>query len=275
MTLATWLLNNEGAVRLGAFLSLFGALLLAQWLRPRRVIMTGFGRRLTNVTLVVIDTIVVRLLFPLLAFDMAIKLAAQDRGLLAGLDGAVGIVVGVLLLDLAIYWQHRLLHVVPFLWRLHRMHHADVEFDVTTAVRFHPLEIAASMIIKLGLIAVLGVAPLAVLVFEVLLNATSLFTHTNVRLPVRLDHALRWLVVTPDMHRIHHSVHADEMNSNFSFSLSLWDRLFASYRREPRDGHVAMQIGLDRFRAREDQTLLQLLLNPLRPDKLRDETTQN
>lgn len=262
--MSDWLLGHEAQLRLAAFLSVFALLIAFQRLRPRRDVGGGWRRSATNLSLVVIDTLILRLAFPLLAFDLALRLEERDGGLLHGLPGWAGITAGVILLDVAIYWQHRILHMVPLLWRLHRVHHADTGFDVTTGVRFHPFEIALSMGIKLGLIALLGVPALAVLIFELLLSAGSLFTHANIELPDRFERRLRWLVVTPEMHRIHHSVHRDETDSNFGFHLSLWDRLFGSYRADPRDGHTRMAIGLPEFRDRRDQSLWALLLNPFR-----------
>ena len=262
--MSEWLLAHEAELRLAAFLSLFALLIGWQRLQPRRDVPGGWRRSATNIALVVVDTAILRVAFPLLAFDLALTMEQRGNGLLQGLTGPLAVVVGVVLLDLAIYWQHRLFHAVPLFWRLHRVHHADTGFDVTTGVRFHPLEIVLSMLIKLGLIALLGIAPLAVLLFEIALSAGSLFTHANVRLPARFEHRLRWLIVTPEMHRIHHSVHRDETNSNFSFHLSLWDRLFGSYRERPRDGHEQMEIGLHEFRDAREQTLPALLLNPFR-----------
>ena len=262
--MSTWLLGHEAQVRLAVFLSLFGLFLVLQRVRPLRRLPGGWRRQATNLTLVVIDTAILRVLFPLLAFDLATRLDAAGGGLLQTLPPVAAVVAGVLLLDVAIYWQHRILHVVPFLWRLHRVHHADVDFDVTTGVRFHPLEIVLSMAIKLGLIALLGVPALAVLIFELALSAGSLFTHANVALPPKIDHMIRWVFVTPDMHRIHHSVHRDETDSNFGFHLSIWDRLFGSYRDQPRDDQTTMAIGLHEFRDDRDQTLWSLLLNPFR-----------
>ena len=262
--MSSWLIAHEPQVRLAAFLTVFALLILWQRLRPRRGVSGGFRRLSTNVSLVVIDTLILRIAFPLLAFDLALQLEAKGGGLLHALPAWAGVAAGIVLLDFAIYWQHRILHIVPILWRMHRVHHADTSFDVTTAVRFHPLEIVFSMAIKLGLIWILGVPALAVLIFEVLLSAGSLFTHANVTLPKGWDHRLRWLVVTPEMHRIHHSVHPEETNSNFGFHLSIWDRLFSTYRKEPRDGHAGMEIGLHEFRASSEQSLAALLLNPFR-----------
>jgi sterol desaturase/sphingolipid hydroxylase (fatty acid hydroxylase superfamily) len=207
---------------------------------------------------------VLRLAFPLLAFDLSIRMAEREVGLLHALPVIPAILLGVLILDMAIYWQHRLHHMIPLLWRLHRVHHADTSIDVTTGVRFHPLEIAVSMGIKLGIIALFGIAPLAVLIFEIVLSVGSLFTHANLYIPAPFERALRWVLVTPEMHRVHHSWYPDETNSNFSFHLSLWDHVFRSYRAEPRDGHTDMTIGLTDFRSDKEQTFVSLLLNPFR-----------
>ncbi|MEX2496293.1 MAG: sterol desaturase family protein [Woeseia sp.] len=259
-----WLLEHEAQARLVAFLGTFAVLLLVQRVWPRRLVGGGWRRSATNIALVVIDTAILRLAFPLLAFDLSIRLAENEAGLLHGLPELPAVVLGVLILDVAIYWQHRLHHAIPFLWRLHRVHHADTSFDVTTGVRFHPLEIALSMAIKLGIIALFGILPLAVLIFEIVLSAGSLFTHSNLYLPASVERPLRWFLVTPEMHRVHHSWYRDETDSNFSFHLSVWDRLFHSYRRDPRDGHLHMTIGLDEFRDDREQTLIALLLNPFR-----------
>jgi sterol desaturase/sphingolipid hydroxylase (fatty acid hydroxylase superfamily) len=168
----------------------------------------------------------------------------------------------VLLLDMVIYWQHRLFHQVPMLWRLHKVHHADLDFDVTTGVRFHPLEILLSMLIKLLAVLLIGPPALAILLFEVLLNGTALFNHANVYIPPSIDRLLRLVVVTPDMHRVHHSSIYVETNSNYGFNLPWWDRMFASYRAQPQDGHTGMHIGLRDIPER--QTLLRLLLLPFR-----------
>jgi sterol desaturase/sphingolipid hydroxylase (fatty acid hydroxylase superfamily) len=173
------------------------------------------------------------------------------------------VIVAVIVLDLAIYFQHVLFHAVPALWRLHRMHHADLEFDVTTGVRFHPVEILLSMVIKLGMVLALGAPALAVLIFEVLLNATSMFNHGNVLLPQPIDRVLRTIVVTPEMHRVHHSIEPPETNSNFGFNLPWWDRLFGTYRAQPAAGHAGMTIGLDLFRNIEDLRLDRMLFQPM------------
>lgn len=264
MTISDWLIGHEAQVRLSAFLTVFAVLLILQQLWPRREVGGGWHRSATNIALVVIDTALLRLAFPLLAFDLAMRLDERQIGLLHDLPAMPAIVLGVVLLDLIIYWQHRLLHMIPVLWRLHRVHHADIAIDVSTGVRFHPLEIILSVGIKLAVIFLFGIAPLAVLIFELALSIGSLFTHTNLYLPATFERALRWLLVTPEMHRIHHSWHQDEMDSNFGFHLSLWDRIFKSYRDSPRDGHMNMVIGLREFRGAKEQTLKALLLNPFR-----------
>lgn len=170
----------------------------------------------------------------------------------------------MVVLDAAIYAQHAAFHHIPLLWRLHRMHHADLELDLTTGGRFHPLEIVLSMLIKLAVIAALGAHPVGVLVFEVLLNATSMFNHANVRMPLALDRVLRWLVVTPDMHRVHHSIERRETDSNFGFNLPWWDRLFRTYRAQPAAGHEGMTIGIAAFRSEEELRLLRMLAQPWR-----------
>jgi sterol desaturase/sphingolipid hydroxylase (fatty acid hydroxylase superfamily) len=213
-----------------------------------------------------VDTVLLRLAFPLLAVGLAALAARQGWGLLnrGTLPAWLAFGLAVLALDLTIYLQHVMFHAVPALWRLHRMHHTDLDFDVTTGLRFHPIEIALSMGIKLAAVTVLGPPPAAVLVFEVLLNGTALFNHGNIRLPLALDRVLRLLLVTPDMHRVHHSIFPSETNSNFGFNLPWWDRLCGTYRAQPRDGHDAMTIGIDQFREPRELWLHRLLVQPFR-----------
>lgn len=256
----------ENPLRLTVFVGLLALLAIAERTWPLRGDARPDWRQVNNLALMLLGTLLVRVVFPVLAVGFAAAIEARGVGLLPwlGIDGWPAVVLAILALDCAIYWQHRLFHRVPLLWRLHRVHHADTAFDVTLAVRFHPLEIALSMAIKFAVVAALGGPPLAVLLFEVALSAGSLFTHADLRLPPRLERALRWIVVTPDMHRIHHSVHREETDSNFAFHLSLWDRLFGSYVDAPRDGHAGMAIGLHEFREPAEQTLPALLLNPFR-----------
>ncbi|OGA55478.1 MAG: hypothetical protein A3G81_33175 [Betaproteobacteria bacterium RIFCSPLOWO2_12_FULL_65_14] len=268
MSLEALLLGNEAAVRLSAFAGVLAAMAAWELLAPRRPQTLPRRRRWpANLGIVVLNTILVRLLLPTAAVGVALSAASHGWGLLNyyAVPAWAALVVGVVLLDLAIYLQHVMFHAVPVLWRLHRMHHADLDIDVTTGARFHPIEILLSMLIKFAVIAALGVPPAAVVVFEVLLNATSMFNHGNVRVSAALEPVLRWLVVTPDMHRVHHSIERDETNSNFGFNLSLWDRLFGTYRAQPRAGHQAMTIGIPDFRdPGECATLTGMLAIPFR-----------
>jgi sterol desaturase/sphingolipid hydroxylase (fatty acid hydroxylase superfamily) len=239
---------------------------------PRRDHKLGRGSRWPgNIGVVVLDTILVRLVFPTTAVGLALLAEARGWGLFHTLDlwPWVGVLLAVVALDLAIYLQHVLFHAVPALWRLHRMHHADQELDVTTGARFHPIEILLSMGLKLGVVAGLGTPALAVLVFEVLLNATSMFNHSNVRMPTEHDRLLRWIVVTPDMHRVHHSILTREANSNFGFNFPWWDRLFGTYCDQPAAGHEAMTIGIEQFREPAEQRLDRMLTQPFRGDDSR------
>ena len=263
------LLSTEPFIRLGVFGSILAAMVVWELLAPRRRQSIGRASRWpSNIGVVVLDTVLVRLMFPIGAVALALLGEARGWGLLNAFDVSVWVAVplGIVLLDLAIYLQHVLFHAVPALWRLHRMHHADLEFDVTTGIRFHPIEILLSMGIKLGVVAALGTPAVAVLIFEVLLNATSMFNHSNVCMPAWLDRALRWVVVTPDMHRVHHSIVARETNSNFGFNLPWWDRLFGTYRSQPAAGHDAMTIGIEEFRQPAEQRLDRMLTQPFRDD---------
>ena len=263
------LLLHEPALRLGSFVVVFACMALWELLAPRRDQAIGRLRRWpSNLGIVVLDTLLVRLAFPTAAVGVALVANTRGWGLLPALDAPpwLAVVAAVIALDLAIYLQHVLFHAVPALWRLHRMHHADLELDVTSGLRFHPIEIVLSMAIKLGVVAALGAPAVAVLIFEVLLNATSMFNHGNVRLPLALDRRLRWLVVTPDMHRVHHSILPHETNSNFGFNLALWDRLLGTYREQPQAGHAAMTIGIDQFRNPRELRLDRMLLQPFCDD---------
>jgi sterol desaturase/sphingolipid hydroxylase (fatty acid hydroxylase superfamily) len=263
------LLAHEPVLRLAAFGGVLGAMMLWEVLAPRRRQVVGRVRRWpANLAIVVLDTLLVRLLCPAAAIGTALLAEAGGWGVLPALaaPGWLATPAAVILLDLAIYLQHVMFHAVPVLWRLHRMHHADLEFDVTTGLRFHPVEILLSLVIKLGVVVALGAPAVAVLIFEVLLNTTSMFNHGNVRLPARLDGALRWLVVTPDMHRVHHSIVPCETNSNFGFNLPWWDRLLGTYRHRPAAGHDGMTIGIAQFRDPAELRLDRMLLQPFRDD---------
>ena len=247
----TFILAHEAVLRLAAFAAVLAAMALWEVRAPRRARPLSRRRRWpANLGIVVLNTLLVRALFPAAAVGIALSAQTHGWGLLNqhAVPAWAAVAAGIALLDLAIYLQHVTLHAVPALWRLHRVHHADLDIDVTTGARFHPLEIALSMLIKFAAIAALGVPPAAVVVFELLLNASSMFNHANVRIAAWLEPALCWLVVTPDMHRVHHSIERDETNSNFGFNLSLWDRLFGTYRARPRASQQAMTIGIPEFR---------------------------
>ncbi len=261
----TALHHNEPMIRLACFFAVLLAMMLWERRKPRRALSLPRARRWpANLGIIVVDSIVLRLVFPVLAVGAAELAAARGWGLFHGLNAPfwLALLASLLILDLAIYTQHVVFHKVAVLWRLHRMHHTDLDFDVTTALRFHPLEIVLSMLIKLVLVTPLGVPAVAVMLFEVILNATAMFNHGNVGLPRRLDWALRWILVTPDMHRVHHSIRPEETDSNFGFNLPWWDRLFGTYRDQPRDGHAGMTIGLEYFRDRRATRLYGLLLQP-------------
>ena len=262
-------LANEPVIRLAAFGGVFVVLAVVEHVVPRRKrAIWRAWRWPNNLGVVIVNTLLLRILFPVTAVGLALVAEARGFGLLnvMRLPDWLALLAAVLVLDLAIYLQHVLFHAVPALWRLHRMHHADLEFDVTTGLRFHPIEILLSMVIKLAVVAALGAPAVAVLVFEVLLNATSMFNHSNVRLPLGLDRALRWFVVTPDIHRVHHSILARETNSNFGFNLPWWDRLFGTYRAQPAAGHEGMTIGIEQFRDPRELGLDRMLLQPFRGD---------
>lgn len=262
-----FLLANEPTFRITVFIGIF--IVMAAWEQavPRRAReLSRATRWIGNLGVVVIATLLVRVAFPVVAVGLALLAAERGWGLLNVLElpGWIALLVSLLALDLAIYLQHVMFHAVPALWRLHRMHHADLEFDVTTGLRFHPAEMLLSMVIKLAVIAALGPPAIAVLVFEVLLNATAMFNHSNVRIPLGIDQMLRRLVVTPDMHRVHHSIHVNETNSNFGFNLPWWDQLLGTYQAQPRDGHQSMTIGIEQFRTRRDLRLDRMLMQPMK-----------
>ncbi len=261
------LLANEPVIRIAFFLGILVAMVAWEVAAPRRRReIPRLLRWTNNLGVVVVDTILVRLTFPIVAVGFALQAEEGGWGLFNVFETPawLAFVVSLLALDLAIYLQHVMFHAVPALWRLHRMHHADLEFDVTTGLRFHPIEILLSMCIKLAVVALLGPPAVAVLVFEVLLNGTAMFNHSNVRIPLGVDRVLRWIVVTPDMHRVHHSIHPNETNSNFGFNLPWWDRLLGTYHAQPREGHEGMTIGIEQFRTPRDLWLDRMLIQPVR-----------
>ena len=264
----------EPALRLGGFFGVLALLAILELRSPRRA--QRFERWLrwpSNFGIVVVDTLVSRLVFPAAAVGAAVYAEGRGWGLLnrAALPDWLEILVAIVALDLVIYAQHVLFHRVPTLWRLHRVHHADLEFDVTTGIRFHPIEILLSMAIKLGAVVILGAPALGVLIFEVLLNAAAMFNHSNLKLPIGVDRVLRRVLVTPDMHRVHHSIVVRETHSNFGFALPWWDRLFRTYRAQPVAGHDGMTIGVPEFRDRGELRLDRMLMQPLRRGRTQQE----
>jgi sterol desaturase/sphingolipid hydroxylase (fatty acid hydroxylase superfamily) len=261
------LLEHEPLLRGAAFVGVFVAVAAWEIRAPRRH--PAFGKSVRwphNLALLLVDVITVRLLAPGAAVAIAVTAEAGGWGLLnmIALPAWAAILVSVVLLDLVIYFQHVMFHAAPTLWRLHRVHHADLDFDVTTGIRFHPVEILISTALKCAAVAALGAPAVGVVVFELLLNSTAMFNHANASVPRSVEPWLRWLVVTPDMHRVHHSVQYDESSSNFGFNLPWWDRIFGTYRAHPKRGHVAMTIGVDAFREADELRLDRLLLQPFR-----------
>lgn len=264
--MAGWL-QYEPALRVAVLLGMLG--LMAGWevLAPRRALSRPRrGRWFANLGLIMISVALLRLALP--AATVGVAILAQERGWgllpLLTLPAWLIFALSLLLLDLALYTQHVVTHQVPLLWRMHRVHHTDLDFDVTTGIRFHPAEILLSQLYKMAVVAALGLHPVAVLAFELLLTGSVLFNHSNIRLPAAADRAIRRLWVTPDMHRVHHSALRTETDSNYGSCLSLWDRIFGTYNAQPQAGHEAVQLGLETFRAPADQGLWPLLWLPLR-----------
>jgi sterol desaturase/sphingolipid hydroxylase (fatty acid hydroxylase superfamily) len=262
-------MSSEFLIRICSFALVFAAMAGWEFLAPRRAWAVGRAPRWTNnLGILIVDVLAVRVLVPTAAVGAALFTAGGGWGLfhLAALPLSLAAVLGFLILDLVIYGQHVVFHKVPVLWRLHRMHHADLDIDVTTGVRFHPFEILISLLIKIATVIAFGIPAVAVLLFEVVLNATAMFNHANVSMPATLDRVLRLVVVTPDMHRVHHSILRNETDSNFGFNLPWWDRLFGTYRAAPAAGHQGMTIGLPIFRNPRELRVDRLLTQPFRDD---------
>lgn len=260
-----WIVAHEPALRLGTFFGVFAVIALWELIAARRELSQSKGRRwFANLGILMLGSLLVRVLFPAAAVGVAVLAKNEGWGLLNRIDlpFALSFVLSIVLLDLAIYLQHVMFHAVPALWRLHMVHHSDQDFDLTTGIRFHPLEIVLSILIKFTAVVALGPPPEAVFVFAVVLNATSVFNHGNIRIPEGIDRWLRLLVVTPDMHRVHHSVEIDESNSNFGFNLPWWDRLFGTYTAQPRAGHLDMTIGVTHLQKANTTGLISLLGMP-------------
>jgi sterol desaturase/sphingolipid hydroxylase (fatty acid hydroxylase superfamily) len=258
-------MNEDLIIRISAFAGIFAVMAAWEMLGPRRQLNTGKAKRwLVNLAMVGFNTLFIRAILASGAIGAAVLAGQGEVGIFHQVDWPwwVEVIIAVVLFDLVVYVQHVLMHAIPILWRLHMVHHSDVDIDVTTGVRFHPLEITLSMFIKIGAVILLGAAPIAVLIFEVLLNATSMFNHSNVHIPVHVDRILRWIVVTPDMHRIHHSTIPQETNRNFGFNLPWWDRVLGTYLSDPDKGHEHMTIGLEHYRDPTRLTWLRLMVLP-------------
>ena len=260
--------QHESTIRLTFFIGILLAMGLWETFFPRRALTIGRGYRwLNNLSIVVLNTVLVRLVFPTATIGMALLAEKQGWGITTLLDWSLtaSVFFSVIVLDFMIWLQHVTVHAIPVLWRLHRVHHADPDYDTTTGLRFHPVEILLSMVIKFIVIIALGPPVVAVIIFEVVLNGMAMFNHGNVRLPLPVDRVLRLLFVTPDMHRVHHSVEDDEANSNFGFNLSVWDRLFGTYIAQPRQGHEGMPIGIRSYNTKQDvSNLLGMLVLPFK-----------
>lgn len=258
-------MNQELIIRISAFACVFLFMMLWEWYLPRRMAQKNlWARRGNNLLLVILNNLVLRFALPMTAVGTAVLAVYEGWGILTvySVSLPVSIIISLLVFDFAIYVQHVMFHKIPFLWRLHRVHHIDEDLDTSTGLRFHPLEIALSMLIKIIIVVFLGAPALAVVLFESILNTSSMFNHGNVYIPPKIDRWLRWFIVTPDMHRVHHSVHRDETDSNYGFNLPWWDRIFGTYRAQPRDGHEEMHIGLTEFSGKITVNILWLILNP-------------
>ena len=270
MQFEQFLAFNEQEIRLGFFLGVFTLVAIWELIAPRRALTVSKSLRWgSNLGLVAFNTVLLSLFFPTAAVGVAAFCAAKGWGALNyfQVPHLLAVLLAVVAMDFVIWLQHVMFHAVPLLWRLHRVHHADLDYDLTTGSRFHPIEIALSMLIKVVTITALGPPVVAVVIFEVLLNTAAMFNHGNVRLPTKLDRLLRWVIVTPDMHRVHHSVEVDETNSNFGFNLPWWDRLFGTYREQPRAGQVGMVIGIHgHTNLREVARLDGMLLMPFKAE---------
>lgn len=264
MDIGEFVISHEAAIRLGFFSGILGIMSLWELASPRRVLtVPKLLRWINNIGIVVINSFLLRIIFPSAAVGVSIFAQKHGWGLFnyAQVSYTIAVILSVVALDFIIYLQHVMFHAVPVFWRIHRMHHTDLDFDVTTGIRFHPVEILLSMLIKSAGVVVLGPPVLGVIIFEVALNATSMFNHSNVRMLRGVDRILRWFVVTPDMHRVHHSIEMRETNSNFGFNLPWWDRLLGTYRPQPRMGHEGMTIGLEEFRDKKRCTMLPGMLS--------------
>ena len=265
MNAATTFISPEILVRLGFFAAIFFIVAFGEKIAPRRILLKSkFKRWISNLGMQIIDVVALRLIFPVFPVGLAVICAQRGWFLLNyyPVKPLPALIIGVLVLDFVIYLQHRMFHFVPVFWRVHMVHHTDEDIDVTTAVRFHPLEIILSLLFKIAAVAAIGAPPLSVLIFEVMLNGASMFNHGNIRIPLYFDRVIRMILVTPDMHRVHHSVVVAETNSNYGFSFSWWDRILGTYKAQPQEGHDRMKIGLNGYHDDRSLKLLALLMMP-------------
>ncbi len=263
-------MDSEIKLRLLSFFLILVLVSIIEYIRPKRQLKANKSRRwMNNFSLVVVSSFAAKIIVPFTAASTAVYAQEQGLGLFNTmlLPNYLVFVLALVLLDLIIYIQHVAFHHIPWLWRLHKVHHIDQDIDVSTGVRFHPIEIILSVLIKCSAVLLLGIPVLAVIVFEILLNATAMFNHGNIRLPYKVDKYLRWVLVTPDMHRVHHSVIVKETNSNFGFNLPWWDRVFKTYKPQPENGHLHMQIGLKAYQDELKMNPGKLLLIPLQGNK--------
>ncbi len=266
-----WLIEHENDIRLSIFLFVLVVMMLWEIIAKKKILSSPRKLRwFNNLSIVVLNSVLLRIAFPIMAVGLAAYAEQQQWGLWWQLAGesapailfGIMVLISVILLDLVVYWQHRIFHHVPFLWRLHRMHHADTDIDVTTALRFHPIEIMLSMLVKMAIVMLLGIPVIAVIIFEIILNASAMFNHANIKLSATVDRYLRIYLVTPDMHRVHHSIIPLEHHNNFGFCLSCWDRWFGSYIAQPEKGHTNMRIGLPYFREEHWKNIARMLWMP-------------
>jgi sterol desaturase/sphingolipid hydroxylase (fatty acid hydroxylase superfamily) len=265
MNIDTVVIYHEPFIRIVFFAAIFAIVAIAEVFSPRRNLVASKHKRwINNILLSLTGTGLLRLIFPIFPVGVAFFCADKGWGLLNYFQIPLwfAVISGVVLLDLTIYLQHMMFHLVPVFWRVHKVHHIDQDIDVTTGLRFHPLEMILSMIIKIAVVAVIGAPPVSVVIFEILLNGTTMFNHGNLNISLAADRIIRLLIVTPDMHRVHHSVIVKETNSNYGFNFSWWDRLFRTYRREPENGHLQMKIGLNGYHDFKYQQLLPMLIIP-------------
>ena len=258
--------NNELAVRLLSFLLVLMTFIFMERVFPKRLIKLRKIRWLNNFSLVAFNSLILRIVAFSIAIDAATFASSHNIGLFNIIETNIvaTVIMSIILLDLAIYWQHRLMHIIPLFWRLHQVHHSDIEYDISTGLRFHPVEIILSYLFKYLLVLLIGAPMVAIIIFEIILNATAMFNHSNLKIPLKVDKILRLFIVTPDMHRVHHSINRKETDRNYGFNIPLWDYIFKSYTAQPKDGHQNMLIGVDKFRSSKQQQFLQLLAQPIR-----------